>query len=700
MRPFAKLLVAGAVVAAAGLVGWQVFGPGPSDPPERPSETLVIDADGQVIAAGDDGAPAPPPEEDGAAKQDRVVDETRAAEDDRASGDIAPAPADSADGDRGARHAAAPRMGEDTPEPVSTLRDDVAATAPAASEAPVPDAAPLRPGPDAAPRLPGLPADTADNAGAADGSETAARRAIASELADGTGDAAAARAAEIDAAKPADRKDSQSSNVRAGAEEDKERSLAALAPADGIGAGKAEPEPAPDSAGDDGGAEAWEKPAPETAAPETPAVPDLPRFDMVRVEADGQTLVVGTADPNTRVEILLDGAVVGDAMSDDRGAFIAMVQAGLTDDAQSLQVRSRAPEVLAPEAAPDAAPADAETAEAAPAPGRAAALGEPDRAGPPTRLPTPAPDADDVTVAAADTAPDAAATPGGARLPEAAAAKAERPGAAAPLRADEAEPAVTRPVLSPLSAADPDDAPVRPEGGDGGNPPIAATPRDLDAPDGATGIDIPRAPDGVDSGRYRLSAPIIILPAAAAEDAPALVQPKEDELALLQPAGMDIRNVMLDRISYAEGGDLQLTGRGRPGRVVRVYGNGLIMGTVQVNPDGVWALSMPADRGREIKLFRFDEIEADGQVSSRIETPFTYSSDSPQVVRERKVVVQRGDMLWRIAEQFYGEGLRYSLIYGANTALIRDPDLIYPGQVFSIPELVDAPTSEATRSGE
>ena len=47
-------------------------------------------------------------------------------------------------------------------------------------------------------------------------------------------------------------------------------------------------------------------------------------------------------------------------------------------------------------------------------------------------------------------------------------------------------------------------------------------------------------------------------------------------------------------------------------------------------------------------------------------------------------------MLLRIAEQFYGEGIRYSLIYGANTELIRDPDLIYPGQEFSIPELVDA----------
>ena len=47
-------------------------------------------------------------------------------------------------------------------------------------------------------------------------------------------------------------------------------------------------------------------------------------------------------------------------------------------------------------------------------------------------------------------------------------------------------------------------------------------------------------------------------------------------------------------------------------------------------------------------------------------------------------------MLWRIAEQYYGAGIRYSVIYGANSKLIRDPDLIYPGQVFVVPELIDA----------
>jgi len=47
----------------------------------------------------------------------------------------------------------------------------------------------------------------------------------------------------------------------------------------------------------------------------------------------------------------------------------------------------------------------------------------------------------------------------------------------------------------------------------------------------------------------------------------------------------------------------------------------------------------------------------------------------------------RGDSLWNIARIRYGNGLRHTLIYGANKDQIRDLDLIYPGQVFSLPKV-------------
>ncbi|MBE7733601.1 LysM peptidoglycan-binding domain-containing protein [Devosia faecipullorum] len=50
-----------------------------------------------------------------------------------------------------------------------------------------------------------------------------------------------------------------------------------------------------------------------------------------------------------------------------------------------------------------------------------------------------------------------------------------------------------------------------------------------------------------------------------------------------------------------------------------------------------------------------------------------------------KAIIRRGDNLWTIARRVYGEGLKYTTIYQANNAHIRDPDRIYPGQVFDLP---------------
>jgi nucleoid-associated protein YgaU len=48
-------------------------------------------------------------------------------------------------------------------------------------------------------------------------------------------------------------------------------------------------------------------------------------------------------------------------------------------------------------------------------------------------------------------------------------------------------------------------------------------------------------------------------------------------------------------------------------------------------------------------------------------------------------VVSRGDSLWRISRLIYGVGTRYVVVYRANRERIRDPNRIYPGQVFVLP---------------
>lgn len=61
--------------------------------------------------------------------------------------------------------------------------------------------------------------------------------------------------------------------------------------------------------------------------------------------------------------------------------------------------------------------------------------------------------------------------------------------------------------------------------------------------------------------------------------------------------------------------------------------------------------------------------------------PSTPQASNPQ----RTYTVKKGDCLWNIAKQFYGNGASYGKIYDANTNQIANPNLIYVGQVFVIP---------------
>ena len=74
-------------------------------------------------------------------------------------------------------------------------------------------------------------------------------------------------------------------------------------------------------------------------------------------------------------------------------------------------------------------------------------------------------------------------------------------------------------------------------------------------------------------------------------------------------------------------------------------------------------------------------------LNKKVEKKKPVKSTPPATTKspQRTYTVKKGDCLWNIAKQFYGNGAMYTKIYDANTNKIANPNLIYPGQVFVIP---------------
>lgn len=90
----------------------------------------------------------------------------------------------------------------------------------------------------------------------------------------------------------------------------------------------------------------------------------------------------------------------------------------------------------------------------------------------------------------------------------------------------------------------------------------------------------------------------------------------------------------------------------------------------------------------KIKLKEYREVKV-RQVAVNIETKVaTVPKQETRVdnrVQEQTYTVKSGDCLWNIAKKLLGSGSRYTEIYNLNKDKIKNPNLIYPGQVLRIP---------------
>lgn len=146
-------------------------------------------------------------------------------------------------------------------------------------------------------------------------------------------------------------------------------------------------------------------------------------------------------------------------------------------------------------------------------------------------------------------------------------------------------------------------------------------------------------------------------------------------------------DLAMSTLDYDDAGHVTVTGQATPGVVVRVYINDNMVAEGAAGADGRWKLQPPDPIGPGKHMLRLDRLASDGKPMARLQLPFDRVTVPPGTKDMRRLVVVRGDNLWNIARAHYGQGFHHTVIYGANKEQIVNPDLIYPGQVFSLPKV-------------
>ncbi len=474
----------------------------------------------------------------------------------------------------------------------------------------------------------------------------------------------------------------------------------------------------------------------ETTEPVPETGPTPPSFDIVRVEADGSVLVAGRAEPRSDVLILLDGAEVSRSPADPGGNFVSFFDIEPSDSPRTISlvmeieggegVRSEATAIIDPTPVIAQATLGDRSAEAedaavvdkpdlvADAPVTAAAGLDPQDAAEDTGVAAGAPADTAVAVAAEDPVavgdtPGAAAdqlsgdTPveiadaptvsgESADAEETAVDVTRQPAADTQVSVAEAPPVSDAPAVDTEAPVDTADAAVAETPADP-EVPVVDTPS-TEAPQVSVevaALDVP-SDDAV-------SLPGADADASAAPQRPSVLLASDEGIQVLQPAGpaaTQVQTVVIDTISYTPTGEVALGGRGSGKGFVRVYLNNKPVKTTEIAADGQWRTPLPeVDTG--VYTLRIDEIGEDGAVTSRVETPF--KREEPEVLAALDtrddaargqdisvITVQPGNTLWGIADEKYGDGFLYVRVFQANRDRIRNPNLIYPGQVFTIPD--------------
>ena len=141
----------------------------------------------------------------------------------------------------------------------------------------------------------------------------------------------------------------------------------------------------------------------------------------------------------------------------------------------------------------------------------------------------------------------------------------------------------------------------------------------------------------------------------------------------------------VDSVDYDDHGNLHISGRARPDALVQLYLDNVFIGLTETDGEGAWSLGPGNQVEPGLYTLRADQVNERGKVLARVSLPFSRAEPLTDMAPGTFVIVQPGNSLWRLARRAYGSGFQYAVIFEANRDQIKDPDLIYPGQVFTMP---------------
>ena len=198
-----------------------------------------------------------------------------------------------------------------------------------------------------------------------------------------------------------------------------------------------------------------------------------------------------------------------------------------------------------------------------------------------------------------------------------------------------------------------------------------------------------QSPDDVDKAKPAATASGSIVADAAKADAatletaePAPAKPQANN----QIAASQIAALAPSAIVWRDASRILISGTSRGGVRVAVNDAKGQFGEALVLADGAWQVAGSLDMDIAVNQLRFALFDDANQIIARYDLPVKARDLAKGQDGSPLVVVNKGDMLWRIAYHQLGEGVKYVDIVRRNQQDIADPDLIYPKQIFAVPQ--------------